>query len=49
VWTDPELSGLKSNEATYTVEIFCQAVKESLLAMGQRYPQKGNEIAEIIR
>ncbi len=48
VWTDPEISGLEPNAATYTVEIFCQAVKESLLAMGQKYSQKGSEIAEVI-
>lgn len=49
VWIDPKISGVEPNEATYTTEIFFQAVKESLLAMGQKYPQKSTEIAEVIR
>ena len=49
VWTDPEISGLEPNEETYATEIFRQAVKESLVAMGREYPQKRSEIDEVIQ
>jgi hypothetical protein len=48
VWADPEISGLEPSETIYSSEEVNQALRESLLAFAQTYPEKENEVKEML-
>jgi hypothetical protein len=49
VWADPEITGIEPDELIYSADEVYQAVKESLVAFGQAYPERNGEISEAIR
>ena len=48
VWADPEISGLELSETIYSSEEVNQALRESLLAFAQTYPEKRIEVKKIL-
>jgi len=48
VWADPDISGIESAEALYSTETVRHAVRESLLALGDAYPDKVCEVKEVM-
>jgi hypothetical protein len=49
VWADPEMSGIEPTDALYSSENVRDAVRQSLLALREAYPEKMDEVNEIIR
>lgn len=49
VWADPDMSGIDPAEAIYSIQIVRHAVRDSLLALGEAYPEKNNEVVEVIK
>lgn len=49
VWADPNMSGIEPAEAIYSTEIVRHAVRESLLYLGDAFPNKIEEIKKVIR
>jgi hypothetical protein len=48
VWADSEMSGIEPDEAIYTIEEMRKALKESLLAFAEEYPEKLIEVKEVL-
>ena len=49
VWADPDMSGIEPAEALYSTETVRHALRESLFALGNAYPNKVDEVQEVIR
>lgn len=48
VWADPEMSGIEPAEAIYSHDAVHDALRESLLAFSEVYPEKKNEIQIVL-
>lgn len=48
VWADSEMSGIESDEATYTIGEVRQMLKKSLLLFAQEYPERAIEVKEVM-
>jgi hypothetical protein len=49
VWADPDISGIEPAEATYNANAVHQALKKSLIAFGDAYPARSQEVQDILR
>jgi hypothetical protein len=49
VWADSQMSGIQPDEMSYDLVTVHRAIKQSLLAFGTAYPEKLNEVNEIIK
>ena len=48
VWGDPDMSGIEPAEAIYSAEVVYRAIRESLIAFAEAYPEKLNEVHEVL-
>lgn len=48
VWADPEVSGIEPASATYSKEVVEEALRESLVALGEVQPELAREVKEVI-
>ena len=48
VWADPEMSGIETHEAIYSADVVHRALRESLLAFGEVFPERMNEVQEVL-
>jgi hypothetical protein len=48
VWADPDISGIEPAEAIYNAEIVHQALRKSLIAFGEAYPERSKEVRDVI-
>lgn len=48
VWCDPDIFGVESAEAIYSAKQMYDAVHETLLALGDAYPEKADEVRVMI-
>jgi len=49
IWADPDISGIEPAEVTYSQDAVRQALKKSLIAFAEAYPERSNEVAEVLR
>lgn len=49
VWADPDISGIEPAESTYNTDTVHQALRKSLIAFGEAYPERSKEIEDVIR
>jgi len=48
IWADYEMSGIEPDEGVFGDELFRPAVRNSLIALAERYPNKSREARETI-
>lgn len=49
IWADPDISGIKPAEAIYSADVVRHALRESLLAFGDAYPERLIETQQVLR
>jgi hypothetical protein len=48
VWADFNVSGIEPDEEIYNADTFKRAVRESLLAFGEAFPEKSQAVNEVL-
>ena len=49
IWADPEISGIEPNENYYPTADVYHALKESLIAFSEAYPDRSKEIEQTLK
>ncbi len=49
VWADPDTSGIEPAEEIYSADVVHRALRDSLLAFGEMYPERKNEVQEVLQ
>ena len=49
VWADPDISGIEPAEATYNADAVHNALRKSLIAFGDAYPERSDEVKDVLR
>jgi hypothetical protein len=49
VWADPDISGIEPAEAIYNADAVHQALRKSLIAFGDVYPDRKKEVDDVLR
>jgi hypothetical protein len=49
IWVDPDISEINQAEAIYSADVVRHALKESLLAFGDAYPERLIETQQVLR
>ena len=48
VWGEPEMSGIEPAERIYTSDLIYKALRESLLAFAEAYPDREEEVRKVL-
>ena len=49
VWADPDISGIEPAEATYNADTVRQALRKSLVAFSEAFPERSSEVEDVLR
>lgn len=49
IWADPDISGIEPCEATYNSDVVHHALRKSLIAFGEAYPERSMEVEDVLR
>ena len=49
VWADPDISGIEPSEVIYSSDTVHQALRQSLIAFSEEYPERNQEVQMVLK